>query len=230
MPYKDPATKKAYNQRYYADHQEELVEYSRAYYDAHQEEILAKNKANQPERTVYMHGYRRSKVILPRMTKENTCGHPDREHYARNMCVICWRLATRDREKNKRQSKERRTKLKEELGPEGYTAYLRERSLRLSYKLTVEDFEKMVEQQGGLCCCGKPLVVENGKTPCVDHDHACCPTNKTCGKCLRGILCMRCNMVLGLLEDNHNLLPKFLSDYLKRYECKSVGLTSKLAA
>lgn len=45
-----------------------------------------------------------------------------------------------------------------------------------------------------------------GSSPaeCVDHDHACCPrdSTKTCGKCVRGFLCMRCNSALGLMMDD----------------------------
>jgi site-specific DNA-adenine methylase len=29
-----------------------------------------------------------------------------------------------------------------------------------------------------------------------------CKGAKSCGKCIRGVLCTRCNFVLGLLEDN----------------------------
>ena len=34
----------------------------------------------------------------------------------------------------------------------------------------------------------------------IDHDHACCNGSRSCGQCVRGILCGRCNMSLGHLE------------------------------
>ncbi|MGC5027062.1 endonuclease domain-containing protein [Tsukamurella sp. DT100] len=36
----------------------------------------------------------------------------------------------------------------------------------------------------------------------IDHDHACCPGNYTCGKCVRGYLCGSCNRMLGLASDD----------------------------
>jgi hypothetical protein len=34
----------------------------------------------------------------------------------------------------------------------------------------------------------------------VDHDHNCCQTGKSCGKCVRGLLCSTCNRSLGHAE------------------------------
>jgi hypothetical protein len=36
----------------------------------------------------------------------------------------------------------------------------------------------------------------------IDHDHACCPGVKTCGKCVRGVLCRRHNTALGNVRDS----------------------------
>lgn len=50
----------------------------------------------------------------------------------------------------------------------------------------------------------------------VDHDHTCCPTVKTCGQCVRGILCERHNQGLGFFQDDPESLVAG-ADYLKRY-------------
>jgi Recombination endonuclease VII len=49
----------------------------------------------------------------------------------------------------------------------------------------------------------------------IDHDHSCCPTaGVSCGKCVRGLLCSRCNWVLGNVSDDINLMLALI-DYLK---------------
>lgn len=65
----------------------------------------------------------------------------------------------------------------------------------------------MVERQNGLCrICDDPLTGDMH----VDHDPACCPARsaRTCGRCVRGILCRRCNLALGMLQDDPDLLIK----------------------
>lgn len=40
----------------------------------------------------------------------------------------------------------------------------------------------------------------------IDHDHACCPAQTSCGRCVRGVLCKKCNTMLGMAEDNPSVL------------------------
>jgi hypothetical protein len=62
----------------------------------------------------------------------------------------------------------------------------------------------LLKAQGYACgICQQPF--EDGKRICIDHDHACCPLDSTgyakaCGKCTRGLLCVRCNTWLGWAE------------------------------
>lgn len=49
----------------------------------------------------------------------------------------------------------------------------------------------------------------------VDHDHSCCNAARSCGECVRGILCGNCNNMLG-----HGKTPETLragADYLERH-------------
>lgn len=36
----------------------------------------------------------------------------------------------------------------------------------------------------------------------VDHDHSCCPGERSCGKCVRGLLDQKCNTMIGMARDN----------------------------
>ena len=55
----------------------------------------------------------------------------------------------------------------------------------------------MVLVQRGLCAiCGRP-----GQRLQVDHDHRHCPGRMGCRRCVRGLLCGRCNTALGQLGD-----------------------------
>lgn len=47
---------------------------------------------------------------------------------------------------------------------------------------------------------------------------ACCPDrNQTCGKCLRGLLCGKCNRAAGLAKDSPEVL-RGLADYLDSWK------------
>jgi hypothetical protein len=49
----------------------------------------------------------------------------------------------------------------------------------------------------------------------VDHDHRCCPGQVSkCGRCVRGLLCARCNTVAGMLEEDPDI-ARALADHLR---------------
>ncbi len=66
--------------------------------------------------------------------------------------------------------------------------------------LTQEQFNRLLNAQKHTCgMCHEPF--EDGQLIHVDHDHACCRRkNRSCGKCLRGLLCHTCNIALGHIE------------------------------
>lgn len=88
-------------------------------------------------------------------------------------------------------------------------AYHRARWLMKTFNMTVDDYMAMYEKQEGKCMiCG---AVENGKRKnfCIDHDHA---TGK-----VRGLLCHNCNVAIGLMKDNTDLLKK-AAEYLENHK------------
>lgn len=94
---------------------------------------------------------------------------------------------------------------------------LAERELVKKYGITLKDYDRMLaEQKGGCRLCGI-TPEEQGKRLAVDHAHDCCPyrrDGRTCGKCIRGLLCEDCNLGLGKFKDNPNLL-RGAADYLE---------------
>jgi|SRR6187551_2418154 len=84
--------------------------------------------------------------------------------------------------------------------------YTRAKELQKRYGITIEQYNEMLAKQNGVCAiCKQPevLLAPNGepRNLCVDHDHSCCTSQRTCGKCIRGLLCQRCNVALGYLEN-----------------------------
>lgn len=45
-----------------------------------------------------------------------------------------------------------------------------------------------------------------GEPACIDHDHACCPDTGGCARCVRGVLCRRCNTGIGMFLDSEDHL------------------------
>lgn len=76
--------------------------------------------------------------------------------------------------------------------------------LRTNYGLTLEDYNALMDAQKGRCpVCAEEL---SSTRPAVDHDHRCCPGSKSCGICVRGILCTRCNLLLGKAKERRDVL------------------------
>jgi len=73
------------------------------------------------------------------------------------------------------------------------------------YGLTYKDWEGLWYTQDGRCAICDKFFAEK-KDICIDHNH------KT-GE-IRGLLCKRCNIGIGLFDDNHELLNNTVK-YLK---------------
>jgi len=63
----------------------------------------------------------------------------------------------------------------------------------------------MFNEQGKACgICGAGEPTQKGWQ--TDHDHGCCPERgRSCGRCVRGILCAPCNTALGAVEANQHM-------------------------
>lgn len=89
-----------------------------------------------------------------------------------------------------------------------------DRYLRRTYNITAADYWAMYERQGKACAwCQRA----NGRTKrlAVDHDHACCPGPRSCGACVRGLLCGPCNQHVGYVGDSPAAMARMVG-YLSR--------------
>lgn len=81
---------------------------------------------------------------------------------------------------------------------------IREGFLKRTYGITTAEYEALVTKQNGLCAiCNQPPARDLRLA--IDHDH-------TTGK-IRALLCNDCNLILGQIENNMDLLPTMF-DYL----------------
>ncbi len=113
---------------------------------------------------------------------------------------------------NRKRKTEKATTWRKLQGPAFQAATLRRNELMRNFKLDLDTYAEMLSAQDGVCgICGEPPTKAN---LAVDHDHRCCSgSRKTCGQCLRGLLCLTCNRNLGFVE---RYLPSIL-DYLERH-------------
>ncbi|MFG3136056.1 endonuclease domain-containing protein [Streptomyces sp. NPDC048211] len=78
------------------------------------------------------------------------------------------------------------------------------RKLKDEYQLTVAQYEALVAAQGGLCAsCNRGP--EAGRRLAVDHCHAT--------GVVRALLCTRCNLIVGVFENNHREASEYLAVY-----------------
>ena len=91
----------------------------------------------------------------------------------------------------------------------------KERKLKYYYNISLEQYNVLLEQQNHSCAiCGG--TNKNGKVLAVDHDHSCCPGGRSCGECVRGLLCNDCNLSIGRMDDDPIRLIK-ASEYILEF-------------
>jgi hypothetical protein len=99
----------------------------------------------------------------------------------------------------------------------------KDRHVETTYTLTAAQYEKLYKSQGGRCA-GCRRATGAVKRLAVDHDHACCPGPKSCGRCVRGLLCSTCNDVLAHLRDDPATFER-MAEYLRVWPSQRAGLT-----
>ena len=187
--------KQCYGKQYAESHKEELKEYYHQKYLEKRDDVIERTKKYAkrfPEKfNAWSRGY------CKRNPLKNALRHKI--------------YNTNNKEKVEKRAKKYRLKNKDRIAKRGHDNYMsnprKARAKRLKkYGLTIEDFENMLESQGGLCAiCGKD---NNGKTFHVDHNH---DTGK-----VRQLLCNACNIGLRSLQDDIEIVEKALN-YLRKH-------------
>lgn len=137
----------------------------------------------------------------------------------RASCLPCDSEKARERRAANRQkfrqyAKERLRKI----DPQKLKEQRRKQYLRRYHGLDVATYDRLHTDQAGLCAiCRQEATNFGGKPLAIDHDH------KT-GQ-VRGLLCFRCNLALGLLEDNTDLILA-IALYLEKHRAVVVGVRS----
>lgn len=152
----------------------------------------------------------------------------------RSECKLCQRKIAKDyRERNKEKLRQQRIRRKDKIKAwkekyysdpqkkEEARAYSRayyykqngiekgfNSKLRTRFGITRDQYDFLLKcQNDGCAICGANVARKNAKHLAVDHDHQ---TGK-----VRGLLCTRCNRVIGSFQDNPDLLRK-AAQYLEQ--------------
>lgn len=123
---------------------------------------------------------------MPRERSKPKC-HPDKRVHGQGLCVNCYHYKwARD-------------------NPERSKRYQRQRLLRGTHGLSLEDYEGLAEKQNYVCAiCGN---TNGNRVLYVDHCHE---TGE-----IRGLLCNQCNLALGHFQDDIEKM-EIAIEYLKR--------------
>lgn len=77
----------------------------------------------------------------------------------------------------------------------------KEEQLKGRFNMTLDQFKQMLADQNNTCALCPKIFDNKPRSIHVDHDHACCPGRISCGKCVRGLLCVGCNHKMVAVDD-----------------------------
>jgi len=89
-----------------------------------------------------------------------------------------------------------------------------------NHGITIERYEELLRAQHGVCAiCHQPEQRRGARSGTwslsIDHNHNCCPGRFGCARCVRGLLCAKCNQAIALLSEDSRLFQSAV-DYLRR--------------
>lgn len=185
MPHKDKEKRKEYMRKYRLSNKDKVLQYESMWRNKNREKVREKNrrwKTNNPEKVVQgtkLYYLQNSKAINERVKEYNQKNYPQ---------------------------KLERDKRRDAKYPEKTIRRRRNSHLKGKFGITIEQYEQMLEGQGGVCDICKED--NGGRNFSVDHDH-------NTGK-VRGLLCDHCNTGIGRLKENIETMESAIL-YLRKH-------------
>ena len=135
--------------------------------------------------------------------------HPDRKHAANGLCDQCY-------DEHRRHSDPERHRKRVRAHRVGWVLknprLAKDRNLRASFGISIEQYETIVEAQGNMCAICRTMFGGSVK-PFVDHNHDT--------SVVRGVLCQNCNFLLGHAHENLAVLEA-AAVYLRKFSTEEV--------
>lgn len=64
-----------------------------------------------------------------------------------------------------------------------------------THRLSKATYMSVLDVQNGVCA-----ICKEDKRLYVDHDHSCCNSEMSCGQCIRGLICQKCNLFMHYVD------------------------------
>jgi len=133
----------------------------------------------------------------------NSCGEKI-DHYALGMCLKCYKKDYREKHKEKYNIYQKKYNSE-------HPDYGKDSSLKRKYGISIDQYKILLDTQNGQCAiCGVQNNIAD-RMFCVDHDH------KTGN--IRALLCGKCNLMLGLIDENTEILENAIA-YIRFFNNK----------
>lgn len=200
---------KGNREKWQKEHPEKMKEFCKRKYQKNREEILMKaRKYRQENKNPIRAEY------SPKNLKCIICGNGfiGKRSFAK-YCPTCNKktIAKRQYECKKKWRNNNIEKRRKISNADYHSDKGRNRWLKYNYGITIQEYVKLIEIQKGCCAiCGKPeTTIKNGRIIRLHVDH-----NHKTGR-IRGLLCSKCNMSIGLCMESKEILLSMI-DYLEK--------------
>ena len=100
---------------------------------------------------------------------------------------------------------------------EGRKNTYRKYRIKKTYKLSLDDYDEMLKKQDSKCAICLIEQSELAHSLYVDHNRSCCSGSESCGDCVRGLLCSKCNFGIGNFKDNETTMKSAIR-YIRKYK------------